>query len=293
MTKGAPFRRISLIGVGLIGGSWGLALKRRGYEGHVTGCDRPPVLDRALALGAIDQAETDLAAAAHEADLVILAAPVGVILEQLPFVRAAASSSALVTDTGSTKRAILERARTIFRGGPLFLGGHPLAGKERSGIESAGPTLFEGTQYVLGAVEDQDFHDERVVAFRGLIEWVGARPLLCDAQTHDRALAFLSHLPQLLSTGLGSVVADEDRARPLQLGLAAAGFRDMTRLAESPYAVWGDVCLTNADNLGQALDALILKLERIKSQLGQAALELDFRQAAELRERWRRSQDTD
>ena len=288
MIGDGTFRRISLIGVGLIGGSWGLALKQRGFGGHITGCDRPAVLDRALALGAIDKAAPDLAAAVRDADLVMMATPVASILEQLPQVKESASPHALVTDTGSTKRVILEQARKLFGDGPLFVGGHPLAGKEQAGIEKADGTLFEDTQYVLSALASSNLDDQRVIAFRGLIELVGARPFPCDAETHDRALAFLSHLPQLLSTALAGVVADEDRVRALPLDLAAAGFRDMTRLAESPYAIWRDICLTNQDGLGEALDALILKLKGIRSKLAQAELEDEFTQASELRERWRK-----
>jgi prephenate dehydrogenase len=287
MTKSAPFRRVSLVGVGLIGGSWGLALKQCGFEGLITGCDRSAVLDRALALGAIDAAQPDLAAAVHEADLVILAAPVGVILEQLPQVREAASPRALITDTGSTKRAILQRARAIFSGEPLFLGGHPLAGKEQSGIENAHEEMFRGKWYVLSELAPENLTDGRLFAFQKLIELSGARPYFCDAETHDRAMAFLSHLPQLLSTGLASMVSDEHRTNPLPLDLAGTGFRDMTRLAESPYAIWRDVCQTNRDHLRQALDAMIHEMEAIRDELGEDRLEENFHQAIELRERWR------
>ena len=287
MINGASFDRISLIGVGLIGGSWGLALKGRAFAGRIIGCDRAPVLDRALALGAIDQADPDIRSAVREADLVILAMPVGAILEHLPLIKESAPPSALVTDTGSTKRVILDRARELSYESPLFAGGHPLAGKEQSGLENASGTLFEGTRYVLSPQAPEDLQDERMNAFRALIESVGARPLDCDAETHDRAMALLSHLPQLVSTSLAGIVADENGRDPLPLELAAAGFRDMTRLAESPYDIWHDVCLTNQDELDRALDIAIRKLTLIRAQLGTAALEREFQKAIELRQRWR------
>ena len=283
-----PFQRICLVGAGLVGGSWGLALKRRGYAGEIVGCDRPAVLDRALVLGAIDESAPDLAAGLKGADLVILAAPVGAILEALPRVGAAAEPAALVTDTGSTKREILERAREVFAEWPLFLGGHPLAGKENSGIEHAGAELFEATRYVLTPLAPDHLEDERVVAFTSLLKAVGAAPLVIDAETHDRALAFLSHLPQLLSTALAAVASEEGRRSALPLELAAAGFRDMTRLAGSPYSVWRDVCATNADNLAPALEALIAKLEEMKAQLEARGLEADFEEARKWREQWRK-----
>ena len=279
------FRRITVAGTGLIGGSLGLALKRCGYGGRITGCDRPQILERALDTGAIDEAEPDFAAAVRNADLVILAAPVGAVLEQFGQIKLSAPAHALITDTGSTKRAIVERARAALGNNPLFIGGHPLAGKEKSSIEFAESRLFESTRYVLTPLEPEHLQDGRVHAFRALIESVGAQTFVTDAETHDRALAYLSHLPQLLSTALAGTIAAEG---PLPLELAAAGFRDMTRLAESSYGVWRDVCLTNADHLRLAIESMIRKLEVIKAQLEEPALEQQFEAAREIRERWRK-----
>jgi prephenate dehydrogenase len=281
------FNRTTIIGTGLIGGSWGLALKGQRFPGQIIGCDRPQVLALALERGAIDEGQPDLAAAVRGADLVILAAPVRVIMEQLPHVRAAATPEALVTDTGSTKRAILNRARAIFSRQSLFLGGHPLAGKEISGVEHSSAALFRESRYVLTPIEPEHLEDERVAAFLALVELVGARPFVTDAQSHDRALAFVSHLPQLLATGLASLIGGENRRAAIPLELAAAGFRDMTRLAESSYAVWRDVCLTNADNLKPALESLIRKLEDMKQQFDDGSLQQEFDEAQRLRERWK------
>jgi prephenate dehydrogenase len=283
------FGRIAIVGTGLIGGSWGLAIKAQGLAERIIGYDRPQVLARALDRGAIDEGQPDLASTVRDADLVILAAPVGVIMEQLPEIKAAASPGILITDTGSTKRAILARVRAVFSGQPLFLGGHPLAGKESSGIEHASATLFCESRYALIPMEHEDLADERVAAFQALVTKVGARPFVTDAHSHDRALALLSHLPQLLATGLASLIADEDRRSAIPLELAAAGFRDMTRLAESSYSVWRDVCVTNADNLKTAIDALIRKLEAMERQLDGGALEHEFDEALQLRKRWKQT----
>ncbi|PYV24757.1 MAG: prephenate dehydrogenase/arogenate dehydrogenase family protein, partial [Acidobacteria bacterium] len=137
------FHRIAIVGVGLIGGSWGLALGKRSLTGTRVGCDRPDVLKRATAAGAIDESAEDPAQAVRDADLVVLAAPVGAILDVLPRLRPAVSAAALVTDVGSTKRLICQRAREVFGDQPLFVGGHPLAGKELSGFENADARLFE------------------------------------------------------------------------------------------------------------------------------------------------------
>lgn len=280
-----PFKRITIVGLGLIGGSWGLALKERGVKVRRVGCDRPEVLERALAAGVVDEGTAEPLAAALDADLVILATPVGPILDLLQQLKGAVSPRALITDVGSTKRLICQRAREHFGDEPLFLGGHPLAGKERSGLENADAKLLEGARYVLTPLLPNHLSDPRIKAFIALLEAVGARPFVTEASTHDRAVAFLSHLPQLLSTGLSSMIAEQGAEEFLPVELAASGFRDVTRLAESPYSLWRDICLTNIENIQSALESLIDKLETMKLHLSDRELERDFKQALKLRER--------
>ncbi len=284
------FRHISIIGVGLVGGSLGLALKRAGFAGRIVGCDRKEVLEGARKLGAIDEGLPDLSQALAGADLVILAAPVCVIVDLLYKMKDAVSPSALVTDVGSTKGVICNRAREALPDGPLFLGGHPLAGSEQSGFEHADAALFDGTHYLLTPHSPDDLSDARVKAFSELIHKIGAMPFVTDSRTHDRAMALLSHLPQLLSTGLAGLVAERSEGDFLPLEMAAAGFRDMTRLAESPYSVWRDICLTNTENLRDVLDLMIHKLESLKHNLSARELERDFGVAQGLRNKLNRSQ---
>lgn len=284
MTASTPFERIAIIGVGLIGGSWGLALKKCGFAGVRVGCDSPEVLRKALAVGAIDEGEEDFRRAVREADLIILAAPVSGILRLLGELKDTVLPRALVTDVGSTKVEICRRARAVLGGEPLFLGGHPFAGRERSGIENADAGLFENAGYVLTPEDSNHFGDLRVKAFSEWVRAVGARLVVMDPASHDRAAAYLSHLPQLVSTGLASLIA-EDQA--LSLDLAATGFRDVTRLAESPYALWQDICASNLENIQQALDNFIRKLQSLRNHLADGALEQEFSQALKLRERLR------
>lgn len=282
-----PFQRIAIVGLGLMGGSWGLALGKAGFSGRRVGCDRREVLDRALAGGAVDEGHTDLAAAVRDADLVILAAPVGVILDLLSQLKGRVPPRALVTDVGSTKRLISQRARDLLGDEPLFLGGHPLAGKERSGFENADAGLFRNARYVLTPLSPDHLSDARVKAFSSLLADLGALPFVTEASTHDRAVAFLSHLPQLVSSGLASLIAEQGAEDFLPLEMAASGFRDVTRLAESPYPIWRDICLTNIENIQSALEALIEKLEAMKLHLSDRELEREFKQALKLRERLR------
>jgi prephenate dehydrogenase len=283
------FRHISIVGLGLIGGSWGLALRESGFRGRRVGFDRPEILTRAVAAGAVDEGAPGLAAAVRGADLVIVATPVGVILDLLPQLKASVAPQALVTDVGSTKRLICRRAREVFGDEPLFVGGHPLAGKEHSGIENADAALFQKARYVLTPATPDHLEDARVKAFSVLIESVGARPFVADAQSHDRAVAFLSHLPQLVSTGLASLIAEQGAEDFLPAEMAASGFRDVTRLADSPYEVWRDICLTNIENIQSALEALIDKLETMKLHLTDRELQREFKQARKLREKLRES----
>jgi prephenate dehydrogenase len=286
-SSGETFQRVAIAGRGLVGGSWGLALRDTGFRGRRVGCDRAEVLERGLEIGAIDEAAPDLATAVRGADLVILAAPVGAILDLLPRLKEHVAPHALVTDVGSTKRLITRRAQEIFGDAPLFLGGHPLAGKERSGLEHAEAALFRNARYVLTPLAPEHLADERVKRFIALLETLGARPYVTEASAHDRAVAYLSHLPQLVSTALASLAAEQAAEEALPAELAAAGFRDVTRLAESPYALWRDICLTNIENIQSALEALIEKLETLKVHLSDRELEREFKQAQRLREKLR------
>ena len=278
------FKRISIIGLGLIGGSWALALKKLGYPAHRVGLDAPAVLEQAIESGAVHEAAKDFDEAVRNSDLVILATPVGKILDLLPLAESSAPSRTLVTDVGSTKQRIVERA-TSTADGPLFLGGHPLAGKERSGFAHADADLFRNACYAIVPSSPADMKDERVKAFVTLVQSIGAQPYVMDAASHDVAVAYLSHMPQLLSTGLAGMVAEKSSQANLPLELAGSGFRDLTRLAESPYSMWRDICLTNIENIQSALDAMIQKLDTIKTHLSTRELENEFAQARKLRER--------
>lgn len=279
---------MAIVGLGLLGGSLGLALKKAGFAGRILGsARRAETRAQALAMGAVDEAHAEPIEAVHGADLVILATPVAAILDNLPRLQPHLPPRALVTDVGSTKRRICEHAAKLYDQRPMFLGGHPMAGKERSGLENADARLFEGARYVLTPLKPEHSGDLRVQAFRALIASIGARAITSDPASHDVAVAYLSHLPQLLSSGLAGLIEEKNAAGGLSLELAATGFRDVTRLADSPYSVWRDICLTNTENIQMALDALIQKMEFIKLHLGDRELEREFLAAHSLRDKLR------
>ena len=274
------FRRVAILGTGLIGGSFALAIRREFPEISVAGYDRADVLERAVSRKAIHEAAQDLAAALRGADLIYIALPISAAIESLPAIAAAAGSHALVTDACSTKAVICRAAGEHFRDGARFLGGHPIAGKENSGIECADADLFRGSPYALIAREDDP--DPRVKQFASLLRELGAAPDWCDAETHDWAMGIVSHLPQLLSVALARVVQGESDETGLPVSLAGQGLEDMTRLAGSPYNIWRDICLTNTENIARSLDRLSQAVDYLRTHLASRELEAEFRAANEL-----------
>jgi len=272
--------RVAVLGTGLIGGSFALAVRSRLPGAAVIGWDHPEVLKRARQREAISDAVEDPAAAVRGADLVYLALPIGPAMELLPAIARHAEPQALVTDACSTKAAICRSAENHFRGAARFLGGHPMAGKEQSGIEHADAGLFRGAKYVL--VGSRDDPDPRIASFAALLRDIGAEPVWLAAETHDWAAAIASHLPQLLSVALAGVVRDETDETGLPLTLAGQGLRDMVRLAGSPYHVWRDVCLTNTDNIARALDRLAQAVDHVRMRLASRELQDEFAAANEL-----------
>lgn len=274
------FQRIAILGTGLIGGSFGLAVRKALPQARVVGWDRPGVLETAESRGSIDLGHSDLGEALAGADLVYLALPIGITIDVLPEIARRAEPRALVTDACSVKAPIERMAQEHFRGEPRWLGGHPLAGKESGGIGHADAELFRGARYALvGAKEDAD---PRVHRFAELIRALGAEPVWMSAETHDRAVALVSHLPQLLAVVLAGVLREATDESGLPLALAGPGARDALRLAGSPYALWRDICLTNRENIAGALNRLTLAMEHLRAHLASRDLEKQFEKANEV-----------
>ncbi len=279
-TSAIPFSRVAFLGTGLIGGSFGLALRKHFPDISIVGFDREETLQAALARGAVPETAHDVAAAVRSADLVYVALPIGATIEALPAIAGAAKDGALVTDAGSTKTIICRAAKTFFAGGARFLGGHPMAGRETSGIARADAGLFSGARYALVGSEDDP--DPRVQGFASLVRTLGAEPVWCDAETHDWAVGIVSHLPQLLAVALARVVQDETDETGLPLSLSGPGLQDMLRLAGSPYGLWRDVAHTNTENIARALDRLEQAVEYLRTQLTSKELEQEFLVANDL-----------
>jgi prephenate dehydrogenase len=287
-----PFNRVAVLGTGLIGGSFALAVRTAFPGVSIIGWDQPDVLKRARSMGAVNDGQLDLSAALSGADLVYIALPVGLTIERLPEIARLAPPTALVTDAASTKRLVCDAAEMCSAGGALFLGGHPMAGQERSGIDAADASLFRGAKYALigkpaAGSSTVPVGDARVEKFLSLLAAIGARPMWMDASTHDRAAAVVSHLPQLLAVALAGVVQQRTDETGLPLSLAGRGLRDALRLAGSPYSVWRDIVLTNSENIEAGLDQLIQQIEHLRTHLRRRELEDEFAAANEVYKRLR------
>ena len=301
--------RVSILGTGLIGGSFALALRKYTEGIHVTAWDRPGIVTRAKELGAADEIFSgELKPAIHSADLIYVALPIGTTLDVLPEIARHSPQHCLVTDACSTKVRIVHAAEELFSGtsGKFFLGGHPMAGKESSGIANADANLFRDTTYALIGESSSNVdneaapqslpvasparrtpvgiskEDQRVAAFLKIVGKIGARPLWLGAQQHDYAVGLASHLPQLAAVALASFLYDHLDENGLPIALAGPGLRDTLRLAGSPYSTWRDIVLTNREVLSAGLDLFARRLDELRDKLASRELEADFDAANEL-----------
>jgi prephenate dehydrogenase len=273
------FKQITIIGTGLIGGSFGMAITAVGMSSRVVGCDKPGVLERALAIGAIDIGIEDPVEAVKGSDLIFLATPVGAIIDLIERIGPVASPDALITDSGSTKKEITERARTVFgdRGADRFLGGHPMAGKEHGGIDHAEASLFRNAVWLLVPLQpQQNLEFGKTGAYWELLEKIGARVIRMEPERHDHLCAWISHLPQMISTALAGALVEEFGDDPELHAIGGRALREMTRIASSSYSMWRDIAHTNTGNIEHALTTLEQRLAHIRENLRSQALREEF-----------------
>jgi prephenate dehydrogenase len=275
--------KLAVVGVGLIGGSFALALKKAKAVSHVVGVGRTPAnLKLALERGIIDSTASD----AGGADLVLIAAPVG----QYPEIFASLSSAkGIITDAGSTKRDVIATARAKLKNLSRFVPGHPIAGAEKSGAAAASAELFRDRRVVLTPLTESD--GAAVSEVKKLWQACGARVSSMTAEEHDEVLAAVSHLPHLLAYGLVHEVAGRKNSEQL-FAFAAGGFRDFTRIASSHPEMWRDICLANKDLLLDEISRFAKKILQVKKMLERGdgdALEKLFTEARQARDRWLKS----
>jgi prephenate dehydrogenase len=269
-----PFESIAIVGLGLIGGSLALGVRERWPESRVFGVDSEAVLAHALGGGAIERGFESIGAL-PTTSLIVLAAPVRQNIELLQQIE----RPTVATDVSGTKRDIVSAARGLSPG-TIFVGGHPLGGGERGGFAFARPDLFAGRPWIF--TPDGDDATEAVERLSRFVIGLGARPCILSAEEHDRVMAYVSHLPQLVASALMEAIGAAAGIDGLRM--AGRGLVDTTRLASSPADVWRDICLTNADAVGDALDCLIARLTQLRGDLRHGeAIEAIFSAAAKWR----------
>ncbi len=281
--------QVTVIGLGLIGGSLGMAVKKYLPECRVKGyARRPETAALAEQKGAIDEASATLKDAVAGARLVVIATPVLTTKDIFKEIAPLLGPDAIVTDVGSTKSAVMELAREYLPRGISFIGGHPMAGKENSGIEFAEADLFVNKVYCLTPA--QDASHEALAYVKNVVTGIKARPLVVEPGRHDHFVAGISHLPFLLSVALMDVCSHDPSWSEMS-ELASSGFRDMTRLASGDPVMYRDICATNAEEISDFIDDLCSELQATKPLLhdpnGIAHL---FARARQARENWLKGQ---
>ena len=271
---------VGIVGLGLIGGSMGLALKRAKLkDAEVIGFDRDAEVEvRAHKYGAVDRIARSLEELAAESAIIVIATPIISVEKVFRAIAPHLQRGAVVTDTASTKGAVVRWAREILPPGVHFVGGHPMAGKEKSGPQAAEATLFDGRPYVV--VPSVDATPGAVNAVVGLAETVGAKPCFLDADEHDAYAAAISHVPLVASIALFAL-ARGSTAWPELAGMAGPAFKDLTRLASGEPEMSHDICLTNKDNISHWIDRYVAEIRRLQDLIQSGDAESLFKALAE------------
>ena len=264
---------VTIIGLGVIGGSLGLAIRQNHPRVVITGFDVKKKITSALKRDAIDFGASSLPASVDDADLIFICTPVQTILKLLPEIAKNCKKTAIITDVGSAKSEIVRFAKIFFRSKGLFIGGHPMAGSEGKGIEFADALLFQNATYVICADSGQQ---RKIRTLTSLLHSIGARVLFLSAKDHDTIAAAISHLPQLIAVALMNLVERKNQTHPGYLQLAAGGFRDITRIASSPYEMWRDILASNSSGIRRIVKEFSGILSRFEKDLSSPTRRKEF-----------------
>ena len=273
-----PINQITIVGTGLIGGSFALALRKRKFAGRIVGCDRESALQKAKMRGVIDSGSVEPFDAVRGSQLVVLATPVLAIVDLIGRLGPSLPSTTLLTDVGSTKSAVAEQALKVFgkSANKRFLAGHPMAGKEHSGVDYADADLFHNAVWFLTPLPGQNVHQGLFAEFAGWIDQIGARIAMLPPEDHDRLCAWISHVPQMISTALAATLVEEFGEEAPLLPAGGRALREMTRISASPYSMWRDIAISNKKNLEDALLKVEQRLAHIRENLSSRQLAEEF-----------------
>lgn len=280
------FNKVAIIGVGLIGGSLAIVLRRKGIADSIVGIGRGVAnLDNAKRLGVVDAVTQDIGAGVKDADLVVVAVPVLKIGETVHKAAPNLKKGCILTDVGSVKQSVIDEVAPIIPQGVHFVPGHPIAGTENSGVEAALPDLFTGRTCILTPMEKTD--PRAVETIKTMWQEAGSKVIIMDAALHDRALAAVSHLPHMIAYTLVNTIADIKEKMPEILDYSAGGFRDFTRIASSSPEMWSDICAMNKESIVKTITDFQKRLEDLKKKVKAgdlSGLREDFERAKRLRD---------
>ena len=260
------FDSVCIVGVGLIGGSFGIAIRDKNLAKQVVGAvRRQETINAAFQKGAVDNATTNLEEAARGADLILLAPPVGQMKSLCEELAPVIKAGAIVTDVGSTKVEVIAECAPIFGSKAHFIGGHPMAGSERTGVEYARGDLFDKAMWILTPTESTPA--DELEKLKQLVAAIGATPIILDPKTHDQLLAVTSHVPHVTAAALVRLFNKTHDDHEVVSSLIAGGWRDSTRVAAGGAEMWRDICMANAEPIAENLDLLIAELQKMRSLL--------------------------
>jgi prephenate dehydrogenase len=281
------FNNVTIIGVGLIGGSLARVLKAKSLAGRITGAGRSrATLEQALKLGVIDRMGNGPAQSVEDADLVVLASPVGAFEKIVNEIGPHLKQGAVLTDVGSVKGAVIKKIESAISPGSHYVPAHPIAGREKSGVAESTDTLFQGRRCILTPTERTD--QKALAAVREMWTAAGAEVTVMDADLHDKVFAAVSHLPHVAAFAMMCAVAELNTGSEDYLQFSGAGFRDFTRIAGSSPEMWKDICLMNRDNLVEMIDRYLFSLNRFKREIGsrdEKRLEKHLKESSDARKR--------
>lgn len=283
ITGSFKFQKITIFGVGLIGGSFALAMKKKKLCGHIVGFGRSEKnLKRAKNKKIIDSYKLNPVAACKDSDLILFATPVGFFIDLAEIIKDSIKSGAIVTDVGSVKGKLVYDIEKILPETVYFVGGHPIAGSDQSGIDAASANIFKSAKCMITPTDKTDKNAMNSVI--SIWETFGSIVKIIDPYEHDRIYGAISHLPHVIAYNLVNTVAEIDSSYLLFSG---QGFKDTTRIASSHQELWRDICLLNRENLLKYIEVFIKNLDRVKKHLKASdakSIERDFANARELRE---------
>lgn len=278
---------VTIYSTGLLGSSIGLSLKNASFPGTVIGLSSPSSIKTSLSLNCIDEGYgyDALAEVIKKTDILILCSPIMVIIETIKKLgKLELPRNLIITDVGSTKSSIAKIAQESLPDHVHFIGGHPMAGSEKSGPSASDPYLFQNAIYVLSPLTIKPLGiDLQLAGF--LDQYLGCRHVFLNPKTHDRIAGTVSHIPHILAVALVNFAQEVENSTPGTMQFAAGGFRDITRIASSPYPMWHDIFLTNKKNILPLLDSCIKNLEKLKHELTEDNLESSFNNASGTRSR--------